>query len=79
MPETKIFSKLDLLFMKSHIPFDLRLKKKLVITYQKIFEWGIDLESNDLAQKIDNLVKQKGWHIFKAFLWKNEFFENQAL
>ena len=26
-PETKIFSKLDLLFMKSHLPFDLRLPK----------------------------------------------------
>ena len=28
MPKTKIFSKLDLLFMKSHLPFDLRLPKK---------------------------------------------------
>ena len=27
MPETKIFSKLDLLFMKSHLPFDLRVPK----------------------------------------------------
>ena len=27
-PETKIFSKLDLLFMKSHLLFDLRLPKK---------------------------------------------------
>ena len=27
-PETKIFSKLDLLFMKSHLPFGLRLPKK---------------------------------------------------
>ena len=26
-PETKIFSKLDLLFLKSHLPFDLRLPK----------------------------------------------------
>ena len=26
-PETKIFSKLDLLFMKSHLPFDLRVPK----------------------------------------------------
>ena len=34
-PETKIFSKLDLLFMKSHLPFDLRLPKKLVITIRK--------------------------------------------
>ena len=41
---------------------------------------GIDLESNDLAQKIyfHNLVKQKEWHVFKAFFWKNEFFENQV-
>ena len=35
MPETKIFPKLDLLFMKSHLPFDLRLPKKLVITIKK--------------------------------------------
>ena len=34
-PETKIFSKLDLLFMKSHLPFDLRLPKILVITVRK--------------------------------------------
>ena len=31
-PEIKIFSKLDLLFLKSHLLFDLRLSKKLVIT-----------------------------------------------
>ena len=35
-PETKIFSKLGLLFLKNHLPFDLRLpKKKLVITVRK--------------------------------------------
>ena len=44
-PETKIFSKLDSLFMKSHLPFDLRLPKKLVITVKKspngAFTWNL--------------------------------------
>ena len=68
MPKTKIFSKLDLLFMKSHLPFDLR-PPKIGDHYQKIFEWDIDLKSDDLAQKIyfHNLVEQKEWHVFKAF------------
>ena len=34
-PKTKIFSKLDLLFMKSHLPFWLKVPKKLVITIRK--------------------------------------------
>ena len=65
MPETKIFSKLDLLFMKSHFPFDLRLPK-IGDHYQKISEWGIDLKSDDLTQKIyfHNLVKQRGGGTF---------------
>ena len=60
--ETKIFSKLDLLFLKSHLLFDLRLPKKNWWSLLEIFEWGIDLESDDLAQKIyfRNLVKKKG-------------------
>ena len=44
-PETKIFSKLDLLSMKSHLPFDLRLPKKLVTTIRKslngAFTWNL--------------------------------------
>ena len=66
--------------MKSHLFFDLKLPKKNWWTLLEIFEWGIDLESDDLAQKIyfHNLVEQKGWHIPEAFFWKNEFFENQA-
>ena len=65
--------------MKSHLPFDLRLPKNWW-SLLEISEQGIDLESDDLAQKIcfHNLVKQKEWHVFKAFFWKNEFFENQA-
>ena len=39
------------------------------------------MESNDLAQKIyfHNLVEQKGWHVFKAFFSKNEFFKIKRL
>ena len=46
----------------------------------EISEWGIDLEFDDLAQKIylHNLVKQKGVARFQSPFWKNEFFENQA-
>ena len=70
-PETKIFSKLDLLFMKSHFLFDLRLPKNWW-SLLEISEWDIDLESDDLAQKdyFHNLVQQRGWHIFKALFWK---------
>ena len=35
--ETKTFSKLDLLFLKSHLPFDLRLPKNLVITVKNLW------------------------------------------
>ena len=77
--ETKIFSKLDLLFMKSHLLFNLRSPKNWW-SLLEISEWGIYLESDDLAQKIyfHNLVEQKEWHVSKALFWKNEFFENQA-
>ena len=46
----------------------------------EISEWGIDLEFDDLAQKIylHNLVEQKGVARFQGLFWKNEFFENQA-
>ena len=77
--ETKIFSKLDLLFMKSHLLFYLTLPKKWW-SLLEIFEWGIDLEFDDLAQKIyfHNWGEQKGWHVSKTFFWKSEFFKNQA-
>ena len=60
-------------------PFWLKASKK--IGDLEISEWGIDLESDDLAQKIyfHNLVQQKGWHVFKAFFLKNEFFKYQVL
>ena len=60
-PGIKIFSKLDLLFLKSHLLFDLRLPKNWW-SLLEISEWDIDLESDDLDQKIyfHNLVKQKG-------------------
>ena len=69
-PKIKMFSKLDLLFLKSHLLFDLRLPKNWWLLLE-IFEWGIDLESDDLAQKIcfHNLVEQKEWHVFKALFF----------
>ena len=42
--------KLDLLFMKSHLPFDLRFPKNWWSPLE-ISEWGIYLKSDDLAQK----------------------------
>ena len=64
--------------MKSHLIFDLRLPKKWW-SLLKISEWGIDLEFDDLAQKIyfHNLVEQKG-SLFPRSFQKNEFFENQV-
>ena len=46
----------------------------------RISEWDIDLESDDMTQKVyfHNWGEYKGWHVFNAFFWKNEFFENQA-
>ena len=66
----KYFQKLDVLFMKSHLPFDLRLLKNWWSLFETS-EWGIDLESDDLAQKIyfHNLVEQKGWLVSVVF-WK---------
>ena len=66
--ETKIFSKLDLLFMKSHLLFYLRLPKNWWSVLE-ISEWGIDLESDDLAQKIyfHNWVEQKGGTFPRSF------------
>ena len=62
--------------------FYLRLQKKNWWSLLEISEWGIDLESDDLAQKIyfHNLVEQKGWHVSKAFFFfcKNDFLENKA-
>ena len=49
-PEIKIFSKLDLLFLKSHLLFYLRLLKNWWLLLE-ILEWGIDLESDDRAQR----------------------------
>ena len=76
--ETKIFSRLDLLLPKSHLFFLLKAPKKWW-SLLEIFEWGIDLESDDLAQKIylHKLVEQKG-DAFKSFFWKNESFDNQT-
>ena len=57
--------------MKSYLPFDLRFPKKMVITVKNLW-MGIDLESDDLTQKIyfHNLVEHKRWHISKAFFEK---------
>ena len=54
--------------------FLLKAPKKLVITVENP-QTGIDLESDDLAQKIyfHNLVEQKGWHVSKVFSEKMNF------
>ena len=46
----------------------------------EISEWGIDLEFDDLTQKIylHNLVEQKRGGTFPRPFWKNELFKNQA-
>ena len=77
-PEIKIFSRLDLSFPKGSSIF-LKVPKNWW-SLSEIPKWGVDLKSDDLAQKIyfHNWGVQKGWHISKAFFWKNEFFENQT-
>ena len=75
--ETKIFSKLDLLFMKSHLSFDLRLPKKLVITVRKspngAFTWNLMIW---LKRLIFTIWLSKEMARFQClFFWKNEFFE----
>ena len=79
-PETKIFLKLDLLFMKSHLPFDLRLPKNWW-SLLEISEWGIDLESDDLVQKIyfHNLVDQKGVTRFQGLFLKKWIFWKSSI
>ena len=71
--------KLNLLFLKSHLLFDLRLPKKLVITVRNLRtrHWFRIWWSGS-----KDLFSQFGWtkgvaH-FRGFFWKNEFFENQA-
>ena len=80
MPETKTFSKLDLLFLKSYLPFDLRLPKKLVIIVRNS-QMGCWLEIRWSGSK--DLSSQIGWAKevarFQSLFMKNEFFENQAL
>ena len=67
-PETKIFSKLDLLFMKSHLPFDLRLPKNWWSLLENLW-MGHLLEiwwsgSKDLFSQF-GLTKR--WHVSKVF------------
>ena len=73
----KYSQKLDLLFMKSHLLFDLKLPKDWW-SLLEISEWGIDLESDDLAQDLfSQFGWAKRWCISKAFflekwiLWKS--------
>ena len=72
--------KLDLLFMKSHLPFDLRLPKKLVITVRKslngAFTWNLMIWLKRLISTI--WLSKEMVHFQSLFFWKNEFFENQA-
>ena len=69
-PETKIFSKLDLLFMKSHLPFDLRLPKN----------WWSLLENLRMGHLLEtwwsdslDLFSQFGW-AQEVALFKGPFF-----
>ena len=77
-PKTKIFSKLDLLFMKSHLSFELRLPKKLVITIRKSSNGALTWNLMIWLKRFTIWLSKKGRHIFKAFFWKNEFYKNQA-
>ena len=56
---------------KKSSSFLLKASKKNWWSLLEIFEWGIDLGSDDLAQKIyfHNFIGQKGWHISKAFFF----------
>ena len=79
-PETKIFSKLDLLFLKSQLFFDLRLLKKLVIVVRNLqmgHRFGIWWsDSKDLFSQFGWI---KGVAHFQGLFLKNEFFENQMV
>ena len=77
-PKTKIFSKLDLLFMKSHLLFDFRLSKKLVITVRnlRMGHWlGIWwFGSKDLFSQFGwakGVVHSRGLFLEKWILWKS--------
>ena len=68
----KIFSKLDLSFPKGSSLF-LKVPKNWW-SLLEIPKWGVDLKSDDLAQKIylHKLVEQRDG-TFKALFWKNEW------
>ena len=71
MCDIKIFSKLDLLFLKSYLLFNLRLSKNWR-SLLEISECGIGLEPYDLAQKIyfHDLVEQRGGTFPRPFFGK---------
>ena len=71
--------KLNLLFLKSHLSFDLRLPKKLVITIRKspngAFTWNLMIWLKRFIFAI--WLSKRGGTFPRPFL-ENEFFENQA-
>ena len=77
-PEIKIFSKFDLLFLKSHLLFYLRLPKKLVITVRNL-QMGCWLEirwsgSKDLFSQLGcakGVTHFQGFFLEKWILWKS--------
>ena len=83
VPETNIFSNLDLLFSKSHLFFYYLLKAPEKNWWSLLGISGWDINSKIWWSGSKDLFSQfgwaKGWHVSKApFFWKNEFFENQA-
>ena len=77
-PETKIFSKLDLLFLKSHLLFDLRLSKKLVITVRqssnRALTWNLMIWLKRFIFTIwfnKVMARFKGLFLEKWILWKS--------
>ena len=67
--------KLNLLFLKSHLPFDLRLPRKFVITVRKSPNGAFTWKSNDLDQKTysRNLVEQRDGAFPRPFFGKMNY------
>ena len=71
--------KLNLLFMKSHLPFDLRLSKNWWSLLENLWmRHLLEIWWSDSKDLFSQFGQAKRWHVSKAFSGKDEFFENQA-